>query len=97
MVSPLTNGVRAFACRIILKKPNAFKAGLARWCRGTLTFAEALRYQGPAFYPDEQEEDMRVIVDEAGCTVHIATDSPSKSVLYFYPAHIILRVAVDEV
>jgi len=96
MVNPLNNGVRALACRIILKRTNALKAGLHRWSHGDLSLREALKYTGPAFYPEEGEEDMRVIVDEAGCTVHIMSDNPYRSVLYHYPAHIVLRVAVDE-
>lgn len=97
MVSPLTNGVQAFACRIILRKPNALVAGFRMYARGLLSFKEALQYKGPAFYPEDTVEDMRVIVDESGCTVHITSDNPYTSVLYFYPNHMIYRVAVDEV
>lgn len=97
MVSPLTKGVQAFACRIILTKPRALFTGLKMFMHRQLTFKEALAYKGPAFYPEDTVEDMRVIVDEAGCTVHIMSDSPYTSVLYFYPSHSIKRVVVDEV
>lgn len=96
-MSPFTNGVRAFACRIVLTKPNALFKGLKMYLKGQLGFKEALRYKGPYFFPEDVVEDMRVIVDEAGCTVHIISENPYTSVLYFYPSHIIYRVVVDEV
>lgn len=84
--------------KVTLRRIPALQAGLALWRRGDFTLRDALRYDGPHFYPNlEDGERLGVVFHQAYVQIIVYTETGTPDVSYSYPNDRVARVRTEYV
>ena len=82
--------------KVTLRRIPALQAGLALRRRGDITLRDALRYDGPHFYPNREDgERLGIVFHQAYVQIIVYTETGAPDVSYSYPNDRVSRVRTE--